>query len=134
MPVVMETEWKEVAAVSNGEAPSPKPQVINWIREQSFYYPCNKKNAELFLSNCAIFRAKKLKTKTKTTTKKKQRELQKKQSRILPEYRRYNREDSWLNGPNAIKTKIAFIKDRLKFSSKIVTAARQCSPYEISFK
>ena len=33
------------------------------------------------------------------------------------------KEDSWLNGLNAIKTKIAFVKDQLNFSSKSTTAA-----------
>ena len=42
--------------------------------------------------------------------------------------------DSWLNGLNEIKTKLAFVKDQLKYSSKIATAASQCSPYGISFK
>ena len=40
---------------------------------------------------------------------------------------RKEKENSWLN---VIKTKIAFIKDRLNLSSKITTSCSQCSPKE----
>ena len=49
----------------------------------------NKKNAELFLKLWYI-QSKEIENKNKNYYEKK-RELQKKQSKILPEYRRYNR-------------------------------------------
>ena len=65
-----------------------------------------------------IFRAKKLETKSAT---KKQENVKNSKVSFGPyiDVRREN-EDSWLN---AIKTKIAFVKGRMSFSSKSTTTA-----------
>lgn len=81
-----------------------------------------KQNAKLtplrYSPNCSEFRAKKLETKSTT---KKQENLKNARVRfrlnidVIKE-----KEHSWLN---AIKTKIAFVKGQLNFSSKSTTAA-----------
>ena len=71
-----------------------------------------------YFSNCSIFSAKKLETKS---TAKNQENLKNGKLRFrLNIDLRNEKEDSWLN---AMKTKIAFVKGRLNFSSKSTTAA-----------
>ena len=71
-----------------------------------------------YSSNCSIFSAKKLETKS---TAKNQENLKNGKLRFrLNIDLRKGKEDSWLN---AMKTKIAFVKGRLNFSSKSATAA-----------
>ena len=80
---------------------------------------CKIEHAALsYSSNCSIFRAKKLET--KSTTKENKENLKNWVGVFLNIYVRKEKEDSWLN---AIKTKIAFVKGRLSFSSKGTTAA-----------
>ena len=77
-----------------------------------------RKVSPKFSPNCSVFRAKKLETKSTT---KKQENLKNDRVRFrLNIDVRKEKEHSWLN---AIKTKIAFVKGRLNFSSKSTTAA-----------
>lgn len=91
----------------------------------------NKKNAELFLKLWYI-QSKEIENKNKNYYEKKTENFKKSKARFCLSIDVTT--DSWLNGLNEIKTKLAFVKDQLKYSSKIATAASQCSPYGISFK
>ena len=71
-----------------------------------------------YSSNCSIFSAKKLETKS-TAKNQENLENDKLRFRLNIDLRR-EKEDSWLN---TMKTKIAFVKGRLNFSSKSATAA-----------